>query len=220
MAQPQGAMPMSDAPIGIQAPPQAPQQLVDPGQLPPRTDGFQLNQQAMRDLYVLDPEAANAIQTFVFNGQRHELEAAQRRGEGMYRVAATLQSIPEAERPAAFQRMIPQLQQMGIPVEDLSGVDLSDRGLRQYANFGMTLSALDQSRQPVRAGPGDVFLSPNDYSTVIGGSPEPRLVTGADGSIVPLYPSWNQPQGGGSALPPGFVRDGGPTQPASGGFSR
>lgn len=119
---------------------QAPQQLMDPGRLPPRTDGVTLNPDALRELYQIDPKGAMDIQTMFYNADKASFERAQANGETMYKAATYLLDLPPEQRAAAWQQLQPQLQGLGLSPEQLSQVDLSDRGLQGYAALGNSLS--------------------------------------------------------------------------------
>lgn len=133
---------------GFAQAPQAPQQLMNPSQLPPRTDGVTLNPEALGELYQIAPELAMQMQTHFYSADKAQFERAQQNGETMYKVATQLQGVPADQRGAAFQSMIPQLRQLGIPDDQLAQVDLSDQGLANYAQLGNTLANISKSREP------------------------------------------------------------------------
>lgn len=122
--------------------PAAPTALVDPAQLPPRTDGVTLNQDALRELYTLDPKAAIEVQKNVFDMNAAQLKAVGEQGERLASAAFHLKSVPMDERPAELQAMAPMLAQMGIDPQMLSGADLSDRGLDRYLRIGQSYKDL------------------------------------------------------------------------------
>lgn len=179
---------------------QAPTGIVPPSALPPRTDGA--SREWLGRVWQgvqagdIDPEEYFKIQTGVFNGDAQAVKQYEQRSELIGRAAFDVESaIPQddpAARMAYFRQYVaPELEARGVPVSGITPNDLTNAGLRRYQRLSQGAENLAKAREPIRSSPGDVFLGP-DYKTVIGGSPEPRLVTGADGSIVPLYPSWNQ----------------------------
>lgn len=181
--------------------PQAPQSLMHPAQLPPRTDGITLNPEALAALYKIDPEGAMQIQNTFYNAEKGQIERSQQNGETMYKAATLLQGMPQEQRAAVFKSMAPQLEQLGIPPDQLSQVDLSDQGLANYAQLGNTLANISDTRKPVHLGPGDEVQDPQS-GTVLLQSTQPRLVTGANGEIVPLYPQGTPLHNGGRTAPP------------------
>lgn len=161
---PQGALASMVAPASPIADPApteaaaAPAVLIDPAQLPPRTDGFRLNPVAMRELFAEAPELALKFQTMAFNAGEQQFKLAQRTGSTLARMAhhlGTLQTQDGGEdlaaRSAELRAMMPQLAAMGVTAADLDGVDLSNKGLTRLYALGRNLDQLiDDERQDRR----------------------------------------------------------------------
>lgn len=118
------------------AAPEATDQLVDPQRLPPRTDGLTLNQEALRELYRIDPESALQVQKSVFDADRAQFDAMRKNSDVIASAAFRLRQVPVEQRPAEFQAIAPMLAQMGVSAEQLGQVDLSDAGLDRYMVVG------------------------------------------------------------------------------------
>lgn len=126
---------------------QAPQQLMDPRQLPPRTDGIELNQKALAQLYQIDPEGAMKIQNTFYDADKEQIARVQQNGVMMANVAGQLKGIQApggdlTARRQALQAMLPQLESLGLNEEQLGQIDLSDGGLDGYVRTGNVLSAI------------------------------------------------------------------------------
>ena len=131
--QPVGSAPASP-------PVSAPTALLDPSQLPPRTDGMSINQDAMRELYQLSPETAIEIQKMVFDMDEATAKRIQARGTAMAQAAGVLLKAPD--RRAALQQLAPQLYAVGFTPEELAQTDLSDAGLNNYFRAGMSMEQI------------------------------------------------------------------------------
>jgi hypothetical protein len=119
--------------------------------LPPRTDGLVVNQQALRDLYAVDPEQASKIQKMVYDGNKEQLEAVTKRGEAMAVAASQLRAVPAEQRQAEFRAVwAPYLQERGWPTELLQQADLSDHSLTNYYAQGRTIENLVSSAEKDR----------------------------------------------------------------------
>jgi hypothetical protein len=122
----------------------APQTLVDPAALPPRTDGLKLNQDALRQLYVLDPDMAKGLQDMAFNADKKQFEAMARNGEVMATAAYDIKRLPPERRRAEVAALVPYLIQNGVPADlltpqSLDQMDLSDAGLDRLITTGRKL---------------------------------------------------------------------------------
>jgi hypothetical protein len=201
-----------------------PGQLVDPAQLPPRTDGLALNPDALRELYAVDPDTAKQVQDMVYTANKQQFEAMQRNGEAMATVAWRLKQMPQEDRAAEVQAWAPQLQQMGLTPEMLARADLSDAGLERYYIAGRKLSEVAAERKPKFTGIpyGSDIVDLNNPDAVAAyqrGQPQ-----GNDASAPPAAPKSRAefdalPPGTQFMDPQGQIRvKGGSTQPASGGF--
>ncbi|MBB6424937.1 hypothetical protein [Sphingopyxis sp. JAI128] len=161
---------------------QAPQGLVDPSRLDPRTDGIQLNQDALRDLYRYDPQTAFQLQTSVYNANKQQLDQMQAYGEAGLGVVYRLKRLPQDQRAAELQASLPMLQSMGIDTSQLAQVDLSDHGLTRYeAVFGKLADLKPKLRN---VGPGDMIIDEDRIG--LPGDPtvyESPIVKGEDGVL-------------------------------------
>lgn len=118
----------------------APASLVDPSALPPRTDGLQINQEALRNLYQFDPEGVMEIQKTIYNADKTAVEQFKARGEVMATAAYRLSRLPAEQRATELQAMAPQLQGLGIDSQTLAKADLTDAGLQRYMTLGRSIS--------------------------------------------------------------------------------
>lgn len=149
---PDSPQPQSGAPAGPVTPSPdmaAPTTLIDPANLPKRTDGLRINQNALRDLYQLDRQAAFDVQTMVYKANEAAFKETQRSGELMARAATHLQGMklpdgsPDMQgRARELQAMAPQLVALGMTPEMIAQADLSDQGLSRYTVVGQTLASL------------------------------------------------------------------------------
>lgn len=151
------AVPASAAPAPVPADPSptglpaqmVPASLLDPADLPPRTDGMRLNPDAMRELYRKDPASAFKVQEMVFNADAAAFKRMQASGGVLASAARHLgrmvnpDGTPNMEgRQAELQAMMPQLQALGVTSEMVGKVDLTDVGLSRYLDLGRNLNTL------------------------------------------------------------------------------
>lgn len=129
-------------PTGVTTTAVAPATLVDPAQLAPRTDGIKINQDALRELYVLDPPAAMQIQKSVFEMNSAQLKAMRESGETLASIADDLQTLPYEQRATELQNYVQLLEGMGIDTSQISRADLTDRGLTRYRRVGIAYKDL------------------------------------------------------------------------------
>lgn len=165
--------------------------------LPARTDGLTLNQGALQELYALDPEAASQVQKMVYDADERTLKQATARGEAMAIAADALRNLPAGQRQAEYQaHWAPWLADHGFGPQQLQNVDLSDQSLNRFWQQGRTLAQTIQDNKPdVRVLPAGATLYDMKASRTVATNGAPQT------------------------LPPDFdFDDGGPTQPASGGF--
>lgn len=177
--QPQGSAMPNAVPQTPQGPPQS---LVDPSQLAPRTDGVQLNQDALRELYAVDPQTALQLQTSVYNANKQQLDQMQAYGEAGLGVVYRLKRLPAEQRAAELKASLPMLQSMGIDTAQLAQADLTDNGLSRYeAVFGKLADLQPKLRN---VGPGDMIIDerrigqPGDPTVY-----ESPIVKGEDGVL-------------------------------------
>lgn len=181
--------PTPTAPAGIQPP----QTLMDPSALPPRTDGLKLNQDALRQLYVLDPDMAKGLQDMAFNGNKEQFAAVARNGEVMATAAYDVKKLPMEQRRAEVEKLIPYLSANGVPADQLTPevldkLDLSDQGLDRLIITGRKL--------------GDVI-----HDDRADNAPQwIRTENNGEVTLTPV-PRSGQPLGGGSSPPTTLPRD-------------
>lgn len=132
---------LHDQQAGMYAP-SAPEMLIDPQQLPPRTDGITINQEALRELYQVDPEAAIGIQKTVFDMDKATAGRIAERGKAMAEAAGALIGLPADQRAQGFREIAPRLLALGFSPEELNQTDLSDAGLNRYYRAGMSMEQL------------------------------------------------------------------------------
>lgn len=116
--------------------------------LPPRTDGMKINQEALRELFALNPEMALKIQKSVYDADKQGLELMSQRGEAMATAATALQNVPASQRPAELQRWGQYLVERGYSPDMLAQVDLSDAGLERYVTQGRKIENIITSNKP------------------------------------------------------------------------
>lgn len=161
----------------------------------PRTDGMQINQEALARLRAFDPKQAAQVDEMIYSADKHHLEQVRRNGEAMAQVAWRLKQIPQAQRAQELQAWAPQLAQMGISADQLSGADLSDNGLDRYYTMGRDLKDLVSEAQPKlrNVGAGDMLIDERNPNA--GPVYESPYVKGADGQL------YLRPQGGQGGAP-------------------
>lgn len=116
--------------------------------LPPRTDGIVINQQALRELYALDPQTAQQVQKFVYDADENALKQASARGEAMAVAAQALAKVPLEARGAELQKWAPFLVERGYGPQQLAAVtDLSDAALSRFFNQGRKIEQIVQSAE-------------------------------------------------------------------------
>lgn len=185
--------------------PQPPQGLVDPASLPPRTDGMELNPDALRELYQLDPEMAVKLQTSVFSANKEQFAEKQRIGGVIANAAYYLRNLPESERGVELQKLIPQLRDQGIPDSALTPQaigSLDNQSLDRMIAMGRGLENILRDKR-------------------LDNAPMWVDVTDAKTGEVRRVGMPRNGGGGGIAAPPGVTftpMDGGPTGEPSGIF--
>lgn len=110
---------------------------------PVRSDGLRVNQQALNELFAIDPETALQVREWSQEADKEQLTRIQQHGEVIAQAAFPLQRIPAgSQRQAAFQAMIPDLRARGFSEQELAQVDLSDQGITRYLTMGQSLADL------------------------------------------------------------------------------
>lgn len=207
---------------------------------PAPAQGGGINQDALGELLVLDPETFGKIVTGLKTKSEMEIKQLQTRNDVMASAAMYLRRIPAAQRQAAFQQIAPQLVQAGWSQEELAQADLDDMALAGYQAIGMDFEKAVQAdlrEREFRAGKtlavpdgGNVALVKpvmDDAGRLTGTSQE-YIIGGSGASTTPTdlpRPTSKQefdalPPGAKFLAPDGTVRSkpGGPTPAASGGF--
>lgn len=204
------------APAATAAGASPPATLVDPAQLPPRTDGLTINQDALRELFTYDPGTAKQVQDMVFSANKQQFEQAQRNGEAMATVAWRLKQMPPEARAAELQAWAPQLQQIGLTPEMLARADLTDAGLDRYYATGRKLSEIIAENKPqyMAIPPGGSVVNVRDPAAVSALNSGQPSAAPQPGTIDGGY----RFNGGDPADPKSWSPVGGPTPAASGGF--
>ena len=182
-------------------------------------------------LAVMNPEMASQLSETFKNMDAGQVAAVTARHTRLSQIAAGILQLPQNQRAAALQQAAPELQSLGLNPQQISGVDLSDNGLRQYVAEGMDIERVAEFAKPqiteVRQGSTQRIVNPNQTSstvfespTVVGPEgqvfarppqmstmPQTRTATGAHGEKYQLNPQTNQ-----------WELIGGQTPPASGNF--
>lgn len=122
--------------------PQAPSELVHPSALPPRSDGLNINKEALQRLYSRDPQAAAQIQKMVFDADKASFDRMQKSGEVMASAAYHLLKTPAEGRRALLDKMGTTLTQLGLTPQMLANADLSDEALKGYLSTGQDIKDL------------------------------------------------------------------------------
>lgn len=130
--------------------PQAPVDLIDPAELPARTDGITINQGALRELYAVDPEAAIQIQKTVYDMDKATADRITERGAAMASIAGALAELPQEQRAMALREQAPRLLALGFTPEQLNQTDLTDAGLNRYYRAGMSMEQLIAGKKDER----------------------------------------------------------------------
>lgn len=197
-------------------------------------------QQLFNELLALDPETA--FQTMQAFSQMDEanFERVSRSNAVLGREAYRLRSMPLEQRRAELQRIAPQLQQMGLTSEQLSGFDPTDQNLDMIIGQARDIEKLAEEARPrLRAvegelldenrlaqgqdpvvwrseymnGPGGIYRRPNAGLAGEGGEQAPvRVSTPEEARRLPPGTPILLPDGTVGTVP------GGPTPAASGNF--
>lgn len=134
----------------------------------PRTDGLQVNQEALAALRAADPATASQIDTMVYNADKHQLETVQRKGEAMAMVAYRLKSLPQDQWAAELQANAPYLQQAGFTPEEIAKADLTPAGIDRAYQHGRKLSELVSESEPKYVSPqvGGALVNTRDPAAI------------------------------------------------------
>lgn len=149
---------IADAPaLAAAAPSAAPEMLVDPSSLAPRTDGMRINQAALRELYADDYETAIKVQKAVYDADAAGFKRMQQSGDVLARAAMHLDTFKNPDgsddipaRQRELQTMMPQLVALGLDPESIKRADVSSRGLSRYRIMGQSMKDLVSEDQAER----------------------------------------------------------------------
>lgn len=153
----------------------APTALVDPSQLPPRTDGLQINQEALRNLYQIDPDGALEVQKTIYSADAAGAKRLKESGETMATAAYRLSKLPPDQRAAELRAMAPQLVSLGVDPQMIASADTSDASLDRYMTLGRSISEVmkeDDAKYVVVPKEGDLVnvRDPKAVSAFMGGA--------------------------------------------------
>lgn len=212
-----------------------------PAAAAPRPQGNR--DEMFRDLLAIDPQTA-----FQYMRAFNEMDEAQfnrvtRTNGALAREAYRLQSLPPDQRRAALRQAAPQLMQMGLSQEQLDGFDPTDENLGVIINQATDLddlasrarpdwmniegelldrNALARGEYPVRfrsqymTGPAGIYERPNAGLVRPDAAPQPAEPPPTRaGEIRNGYRYRGGPLGDPNSWEP---VQGGPSQPATGGF--
>ncbi len=139
-----------------------------------------INQDALGELLVLDPETFGKVVTGLKTKSEMEIKQLQTRNDAMASAAMYLRRIPAAQRAQAFQQIAPQLAQAGWSQEELAQADLDDMALAGYQAIGMDFEKAvqaDLKEREFRAGKTVPVNSDQGVAQIV-------PVMGADGQFI------------------------------------
>lgn len=155
----------------------------------PRTDGLQVNQQALTQLRMLDPPSAEAIDKMVYAATDRQAAEITKKGEAMARVGLRLKSLPQAQWASELQAQAPYLLQSGFTQQEIAqfaqnGVtpDAVDRAIQH----GQTMADLFKQAQPDVVEVDGSLVDKHTMKSVYD-SPLPKVISGPNGELIPLY---------------------------------
>lgn len=173
----------------------------------PRTDGINLNPQALDELYRFNPVAARDLQKAVYGANKDQFERLSEAGSVMGRTAEYLASLPAEQRAAALAQQAPRLEAAGISRDQLAKADLSDAGLAQYSKLGRLYGEV--AKPSSKVGDYEYFNSIGRPDLAEAAADPFRTFTGPDGTVYARGGGMSRggaPSGGAPAV--GAVEDG------------
>lgn len=114
-----------------------------------------VDQQAMNEWLVLDPESAGKFMAGLKNMDDAEVKRFQVRNDAMASAALYLRKLPPDQRPGAFKMLMPRMMEAGWTEAELADADLDDMALMGYAALGMDYEKAieaDRKEREFRAG--------------------------------------------------------------------
>lgn len=159
-----------------------------------------VDQQAMNEWLVLDPESAGKFMAGLKNMDEAEVKRFQVRNDAMASAALYLRKLPPDQRPGAFKMLMPRMMEAGWTEEELADADLDDMALMGYAALGMDYEKAvkqDLEERKFRA-PKTVAVAPGgsliNVTPVLDGTGN---ITGtkAEYAVEPFQGGGEQPQG-------------------------
>jgi hypothetical protein len=201
-------------------PPQMGQPAMEPApQAAPMDDPLfdpQARQEFLSTIATIDGPQALELRSKFMQMDKDRLEAVVKTSEQVAKVALGLSQVPEAQRAAEVQRLLPALRQMGLDDEILATPDLSDRGLSLVINQARDVENIYKSLTPGVVPVPGVGLFPSPVQTPFGNNtPQnlPRPASAAERDALPEGAQYIAPDG--SIMQKG----GGGGQSAASGFS-
>jgi len=100
------------------------------------------NKDAMRDLFIIDPDTAMKLQEHFGKVDKAEAEAFGRKNEVLGQAAQYLSGFPPAQRGQALRAVASQLVAAGWTPQEIAQADLSDNGLKGYVAMAMDVDKI------------------------------------------------------------------------------
>ncbi len=171
----------------------------------------QARQEFLSTIATIDGPQALELRGKFATMDKERLDAVAKNNEQIAKVALGLSQVPEAQRGAEVQRLLPALRQMGLDDEILANPDYSDAGLSLVINQARDVENIYKSLTPGVVPVPGVGLFPSPVQTPFGnaGSPAAPTVGAVEDGFVYVggdpasKDSWvkSKDQGGGGAAP-------------------
>lgn len=161
----EGASAAPTASVAPQVAPQAPQRRYNP--------------EVLAQLIALDPETGGKMASAFKSMDEANLKALETKNTALGAAASWLSRVPENERQAAMQVVLPQLVAAGWSEQEITGRPLTDQALRGYQAQAMDVDTIIDNTLAERE-----FLAGKTLSVAPGGSVAlVKPTVGADGSV-------------------------------------
>lgn len=188
----------------------APQQPMARSAAPQRP---QLNDQAMAEWLVLDPEKAKQFQDGLKTMDERAVKQLQVKNDALASTAMYLRKYPYEQRQQMLGHITPQLKAAGWTDEELAAADLHDDALAGYQAVGMDYDKIvsaDLAERKFRAGDNVALVPGGGLANVRPVMDKFGNVTGNEAStVIEPYGGTGTPQPSGkpdtSAIPPAAV---------------